>query len=93
MTKKLLMSALVVGSVAVLAACNKTPVEPEVIIDDVAEVEMLEPEVIILDAEDFEDIVVEEDEIVVNEDAMLDDDLVEVEDFVVIEQPVEVIVE
>lgn len=97
MTKKLLMSALIVGSVAVLAACNKTPVEPEVIIDDVAEVEMLEPEVIILDAEDFEDIVVEEDvvdedEILVEDDAILDD-LVEVEDFVVIEQPVEVIVE
>lgn len=76
MTKKLLMSALIVGSVAVLAACNKTPVEPEVIIDDVVEVEMLEPEVIVLDEDDyleFEDMDLSEEEMVFDEDIEIDE--------------------
>lgn len=78
MTKKMLAVALMAGSVLVLAGCNKTPAEPDVVIPAGDEM-VVEPVVEVTPEEE----VVVEDETMTGEATELEP--------VVIEQPVEVV--
>lgn len=78
MTKKMLAVALMAGSVLVLAGCNKTPAEPDVVIPTSNEM-VVEPVVEVTPEEE----VVVEDETMTGEATELEP--------VVIEQPVEVV--